>query len=109
MNLNDKYAKYFPDFPYPEVTIKQILSNTSGVPDDGDVFRPFFRLNHDTSLTLNDLMPALKTDQVPLDFNAGEHWEYSDLIIASWLCWLKRSVAKHLAITFLKTFSNLQE
>lgn len=78
LNLTNKFAKYFPHFPYAEVTIKQILSNTSGVPDVGAVFRPFFRLNHDTSLTLNDVIPALKVDKLTLNFNAGEHWEYSN-------------------------------
>ncbi len=78
LNITDRFAKYVPHFPYPEVTIKQILSNTSGIPDDGEVFRPFFRLNHDTSLSLHDVIPALIIDKLPLNFNAGEHWEYSN-------------------------------
>ena len=78
LNLTDKFAKYFAGFPYPEVTIKQILSNTSGIPDAGNVFLPFFRLNRDTTLTLDDVIPALKTGKLPLNFNPGEHWEYSN-------------------------------
>ena len=78
LNLTDKFAKYFPDFPYSEVTVKQILSNTSGVPNVGEVFLPFFRMNRDTSLTLNDVIPALKIDKLPLNFNPGESWDYSN-------------------------------
>jgi CubicO group peptidase (beta-lactamase class C family) len=78
LNLTDKYATYFPDFPYPEVTIKQILSNTSGVPDVGDLFVPFWRLNRDTIFTLNDIVPALKLSKLTLNFQAGDAWEYSN-------------------------------
>lgn len=78
LNLTEKYSKYFSDFPYPEVTIKQILSNTSGVPDVGDLFVPFWRLNRDTIFTLNDIVPALKFSKLPLIFPAGEAWEYSN-------------------------------
>lgn len=78
LNLTDKYSNYFPDFPYSEVTIKQILSNTSGVPDVGDLFVPFWRLNRDTNFTLNDIIPALKLSKIPLNFQAGDAWEYSN-------------------------------
>lgn len=78
LNLTDKYSKYFSDFPYPEVTIKQILSNTSGVPDVGDLFVPLWRLNRDTIFTLNDIVPALKLSKLPLNFQAGDAWEYSN-------------------------------
>ena len=79
LNLTDKFSKYFPDFPYPEVTIKQILSNTSGIPDVGDLFLPFWRLNRDTIFTLNDVIPALKISKLPLNFQAGEAWEYANI------------------------------
>jgi CubicO group peptidase (beta-lactamase class C family) len=78
LNLTDKFSKYLPDFPYPEITIKQILSNTSGIPDIGDLFTPFWRLNRDTIFTLNDVIPALKISKLPLNFQAGEHWDYSN-------------------------------
>lgn len=78
LDLTDRYSKYFSDFPYPEVTIMQILSNTSGVPDVGDLFMPFWRLNRDTIFTLNDIIPALKLSKLPLNFQAGEAWEYSN-------------------------------
>ena len=79
LNLTDKYSKYFPDFPYPEVTIKHILSNTSGIPDIGDVFLTPWRLNRDTIFTLNDVIPALKISSLPLNFQAGDAWEYSNI------------------------------
>ncbi len=79
LNLTDKFSAYFPGFPYQEVTIKQILSNTSGIPDIGDLFLPFWRLNRDTVFTLNDVIPALKISKLPLNFQPGEAWEYSNI------------------------------
>lgn len=33
LNLDKPFVKYFPDFPYPEITIRHLLSHTSGLPD----------------------------------------------------------------------------
>lgn len=79
LNLTDKYAKYFPDFPYPEVTVNHLLSNTSGIPDIGEVFLPLWRHNRDTIFTLNDVIPALKISKLPLTFQSGEAWEYVNI------------------------------
>jgi CubicO group peptidase (beta-lactamase class C family) len=77
--ITDKFLKYFPDFPYPDVTIKQILSNTSGIPDVGDVLVPIWKLHQDTVFTLQDIIPALKSQKLPLDFKPGDYWEYSNI------------------------------
>ena len=34
LRIDDEYAKYFPDYPYPGVTIRHLLTHTSGMPDD---------------------------------------------------------------------------
>ena len=39
MRLDDEYVKYFPDYPYPDVTIRHLLTHTSGMPDDFDTDR----------------------------------------------------------------------
>ena len=39
--LDDKITQYFPEIPYPDVTVRQLLNHTSGVPDyfdDADWF-----------------------------------------------------------------------
>lgn len=33
IDLEDKFAKYFPDFPYPDISIKHLLSHRSGLPN----------------------------------------------------------------------------
>jgi len=32
--LDDKYTEYFPDYPYQGVTVRHLLTHTSGMPDD---------------------------------------------------------------------------
>ena len=34
LNLDDDYRKFFPDYPYPGVTVRHLLTHTSGMPDD---------------------------------------------------------------------------
>src|SRR5436190_13513349 len=33
LNLDDPFVKYFPEFPFPAIAIKHLLSHTSGLPD----------------------------------------------------------------------------
>ena len=33
LGLDDEYGKYFPEYPYPGVTIRHLLTHTSGMPD----------------------------------------------------------------------------
>ncbi|MBO4915411.1 MAG: beta-lactamase family protein, partial [Oscillospiraceae bacterium] len=33
LGLDDEYVKYFPDYPYPGVTLRHLLTHTSGMPD----------------------------------------------------------------------------
>ena len=34
LGLDDEYTKYFPEYPYPGVTVRHLLTHTSGMPDD---------------------------------------------------------------------------
>lgn len=34
LSLDDEYRKFFPDYPYPGVTVRHLLTHTSGMPDD---------------------------------------------------------------------------
>lgn len=34
LGLDDEYTEYFPDYPYPGVTVRHLLTHTSGMPDD---------------------------------------------------------------------------
>ncbi len=34
LSLDDEYVRFFPDYPYPGVTVRHLLTHTSGMPDD---------------------------------------------------------------------------
>ena len=34
LRLDDEYSKFFPEYPYQGVTIRHLLTHTSGMPDD---------------------------------------------------------------------------
>ena len=45
--LSDKLIQYFQGFPYPEITIRQLLSHTSGLPDYYELFDPYMTSSPD--------------------------------------------------------------
>jgi CubicO group peptidase (beta-lactamase class C family) len=72
LKLDDKLVTYLPDFPYSEITIRQLLSHTSGLPDFIDIFP---RENR-KPLTNADIIPALKNSGKTAG-RPGEKWSYS--------------------------------
>ena len=73
INLDDKINKYFTDAPdaWKNITVRHLLTHTSGL---GDYPADFdFRRDY----TEDDLYKIIKA--VPLDFQPGEKWQYSNL------------------------------
>jgi N-acyl-D-amino-acid deacylase len=74
LNFDDAVQKHLPDFPYENITIRHLMTHTSGVPEYFDVI-----LRHTRSVdTVNnaDLVQVFKDVKPPLDFKAGEKWQY---------------------------------
>jgi CubicO group peptidase (beta-lactamase class C family) len=74
LSIHDRYSKYFRNFPYPTVTIRQLLSHTSRLPSSA-----FYRLldslqtaKRDTFFTNADVIPALIALKQPLSGRADE-------------------------------------
>jgi CubicO group peptidase (beta-lactamase class C family) len=73
LTYNDKLSKFFPEFPSyaNNVTIKHLLTHTSGIPDH-------FRLNsYKPDLTNQDVL-AILIKQKFLDYKPGDRFEYSN-------------------------------
>jgi CubicO group peptidase (beta-lactamase class C family) len=77
LSLDDKFIKYFPEFPYPTVSIRQMLSHTSGLPDF-DVFEETVTKNPDRIITNEDIIPEMIQRKRPLLFQPGERWSYAN-------------------------------
>ena len=74
IQLNDPLVKYLSAFPYPDITIRQILSHTSGLPDFNEVYRE--KSKH--ALNNSDIIPAL-IQFGPLATKPGAEWHYSSM------------------------------
>ena len=73
LSLDDKITKYFPDGPevWQNITVRHLLTHTSGMtdyPQDFDLRRDY---------TEDELFQRIKS--VPLAFQPGEKWSYSNL------------------------------
>jgi CubicO group peptidase (beta-lactamase class C family) len=81
LKLDDPFIKYFPDFPFATITIRQLLSHTSGLPDMEAILDSLVNKQPDKIFTNADVLPALKIYAAhhSLLFQPGESWRYSNV------------------------------
>jgi CubicO group peptidase (beta-lactamase class C family) len=77
IGLDDPLSKYLPDFDTKghTVTIRQLLTHTSGIPNY--TAQPGF-FAQEAPLDLTDQQVLATIQGVPLDFDPGAKWEYSN-------------------------------
>jgi CubicO group peptidase (beta-lactamase class C family) len=78
ISLNDKVAKYLPDFPFADITIKQLLTHTSGLPDL-ELFEELVKQYPDTILTNMNVITELKKWKQGLYFKPGDRYRYNNI------------------------------
>jgi D-alanyl-D-alanine carboxypeptidase len=76
VSLDETVPKYLPDSPaaWKDVTVRHLLSHTSGITDYTDI-RPFFEMIRQDA-SPEELMKPVK--ERPLDFASGTRWRYSN-------------------------------
>lgn len=75
LSLNDSLIKFFPNFPYPEITVKMLLSQRSGLPE----YLYFFEKggwDRKTFATNDDVVNALTNWQPGRAFRSNSHFDY---------------------------------
>ncbi|MEO7983260.1 MAG: serine hydrolase [Bacteroidota bacterium] len=79
LNINDPLVKYFAAFPYPSITLRQLLSHTSYLPASGFyAFLDSLQKTTDTIFTNYDVIPALIALKKPLlGFPKGDRSDFS--------------------------------
>jgi CubicO group peptidase (beta-lactamase class C family) len=71
---DDKLIKYFPNLPYPNVTLRQILNHTSGLPDYLDML---YKGWTDSKIPTNsDAIAMLEKNKPALLFTPGDKHQY---------------------------------
>jgi CubicO group peptidase (beta-lactamase class C family) len=77
LKLDDFVIKYFSDFPYPEITIRHLLTHTSGLPEI-EIFRQQVEDNPDKVFSNKDFLPTLKKVKQPLAFKPNDKFQYTN-------------------------------
>ena len=80
LSLDDEITKYFPELPYPGVTVRHLLSHTSGIPDyfdDADWFIKIWK--EEKRVPGNDeILRFLRETKAKPYFAPGEGLHYSN-------------------------------
>jgi len=76
LNLDDTLGKFFPGFPYADVTVKMLLSHRSGLPN----YLNYLSLlkKNDTCYSNQDVLNSLFTLQPNLESRPGTRFSYSN-------------------------------
>ncbi|MGK0329935.1 serine hydrolase domain-containing protein, partial [Polaribacter sp.] len=76
IKLTDTVNVYFPDFPYKNVTIKNLLNHTSGLPKYFWVAE--HKWNQEKAPINSEMMTLLETSNVQRFFKPGRNFDYSN-------------------------------
>lgn len=74
LNLDDRLAKYFPEIPYEGITVRQMLTHTSGLPEQNELM--YKHWNSDKPVTNKDMVEYLIKYKPEIAFNPGEGFKY---------------------------------
>ena len=76
LTVDDDVKKYIPELPYKGVTVRNLMTHTSGIPE---YFDYFVKSRGPLDTLTNDMMIKLFADlKPPLDFETGSQWQYSN-------------------------------
>jgi len=80
IRLDKPFKKYFAQFPYPDITVRNLLSHTSGLPrDKEDIFDTVLKVQPQKKFSYHDIIPALQQYPKPLAFKPGDKFSYSNI------------------------------
>lgn len=75
LKLDDTLCRHLPAFPYPQITIRHLLTHTSGLPDL-ELYEPLIKKYPDTVVTNEIIIPVLIQEKRKLYFTPGDQFSY---------------------------------
>ncbi len=75
ISYTDTLRKFFPELPYPNITVQQLLTHSSGMPDGFGLVTKFF--DHNKIASNADMIRLLASEKPPTYFKPGEDLMYS--------------------------------
>jgi CubicO group peptidase (beta-lactamase class C family) len=79
IQLADPVVKYLPTFPFAEITIRHLLSHTSGLPPYNAFFASLQEKSPDRVFTNVDILPQLNAKRLPLIYPPGSKGNYDNI------------------------------
>ena len=76
LGYEDNIRKFFPDLPYDNVTVRHLLTHTSGIPSYESQFEKFW--DHKKIAFNKDVIEMLAKQKDSLFFKPGTRWQYSN-------------------------------
>lgn len=76
LSYDDNIRKFIPDFPYDNITIRHLLTHTSGLPAYEDQFEKHW--DHKRIAINKDVLDMLRKEKDTLFFTPGTKWKYSN-------------------------------
>ncbi len=77
LQLDAEVASYLNGFPFPGITLRHLLTHTSGLPDY-NVYEAEMQQRPDKVFSNADVIPSLIRWKKPLPFQPGDKWAYSN-------------------------------
>jgi len=74
LSLDDSLSKYFPEIPYEGITVRQMLTHTSGLPEQNEFMFKYW--TSDNPITNKDMVRYLVKYKPAAAFKAGEDFKY---------------------------------
>lgn len=76
LSLSDSLRKFFPELPYGGITVRHLLTHTSGLPDYIETM--VAKWDHKKVAFNADMIGFLSREKPPILFKPGQRWEYSN-------------------------------
>jgi CubicO group peptidase (beta-lactamase class C family) len=79
LHLDDPLTRFFAGFPYQDITVRHLLSHTSGLPDKEELFFPLIDADSTYTATNDSVISVLSKTHKPLAFSPGSQWRYNNV------------------------------
>ncbi|GAB3949082.1 hypothetical protein GCM10028805_24860 [Spirosoma harenae] len=79
LNLENALITHFPDFPYPTITIRHLLTHTSGLPGVERQENAYISQHPDELLTAQTVYSHLLEQKKSLSGQPGDDWRYNNM------------------------------
>ena len=98
LNYDDLVKKHLPEFPYEGITIRHLMTHTSGLPEYFDVVTRY--MGSTDTVNNASLLTLFKEVKPALDFKAGDKWTYCNTNYAFLASLIERVSGKKVATFF---------